>query len=301
MSIGESSLEAANKAPVSVCPGCGRELPEKFCPGCGEKKFDPHHLTLRHFFEQVVEVFTHADNRFFRSFRLLVTRPGFLTNEYMHGRRKAYLQPVQLFLVANLLFFLVQTFSVLEPLTTVLWAHTHAMPYQERAQRVVQQEISRRHVTLEEYSARFNAKEKTEAKTLVVFMVPCLALVLSLIYVFKDRPLVTHLVFSFHFYAFALLSLTVLGVLLTAFTFAWGDRLKQSTPGTPTYIPWLDLSIAIILGAFFMYYLFRSLRAVYASGRVVSFFLAGGIVVVVYKILTLYRIFLFFVTVHELA
>ncbi len=140
-----------------------------------KKKIDPDQLTLRHFFEQLVEVFTHADNRFFRSFKLLITRPGFLTNEYMNGRRKPYLQPVQLFLVANLLFFFVQTFSVLQPLTTALWLHTHNMPYQERAQKIVDEEIARQHLTLEEYSSRFNAKEETESKAWVIVMVPCLA------------------------------------------------------------------------------------------------------------------------------
>jgi len=295
----EAACDRAADSGIPSCPSCGRALQERFCPHCGEKKFDPDHLTLRHFFEQVVEVFTHADNRFFRSFKLLITRPGFLTNEYMNGRRKPYLQPVQLFLVANLLFFFVQTFSVLQPLTTALWLHTHNMPYQERAQKIVDEEISRQHLTLEEYSARFNAKEETESKAWVIVMVPCLAVVLALVYVRKHRVLVKHLVFSFHFHAFALLVLAAMGVLLSPIAFALSSPLRQSE--AQVYLPWVDRALTMVLGAVLIYYLYRSIRAVYSSGKAASFLLAWVFALAMFEILLLYRRFLFYVTVHALS
>ncbi len=303
MNVEERSLETGESTAtrsLTACPGCGQHLAENFCPRCGEKKFDPHQLTLRHFLEQTVEVFTHFDNRFFRSFKLLVSRPGFLTTEYIRGRRKAYLQPLQLFLVANLLFFFVQTFSPLQPLTTALWVHTHEMAYHDRAWKVVQEEISRQHLTLEEYSARFDAKEPTESKTLVIVMVPCLAAALAVIYVFKSRTLVRHLVFSFHFYAFALLVLTGMGLVLAPLAFVLGNAENPLT-GTQVYLPKVDLALTMILAAIIIYYLTRSLREVYASGWLTSFLLAWIMTRALFAILTLYRIFLFYVTVHALA
>ena len=305
MKVEERSLEVAGEgmanSSFTACPGCGQHLAENFCPRCGEKKFDPHQLTLRHFLEQTVEVFTHFDNRFFRSFKLLVSRPGFLTSEYMRGRRKAYLHPLQLFLVANLLFFFVQTFSLLQPLTTSLWVHTHDMAYHDRAWKVVQAETSRQHLTMEEYSARFDAKETTEAKTLVIVMVPCLAAALAVIYVLKNRTLVRHLVFSFHFYAFALLVLAGMGLVLAPLVLVLGNAAKKSLTGAQVYLPGVDLALTMILAAIIIYYLTRSLREVYASGWLTSFLLSWVMTLALFAILTLYRVFLFYVTVHALA
>ena len=35
----------------------------------------------------------------------LITQPGLLTDAYVRGRRKPYLAPLQVFLIANLVFF----------------------------------------------------------------------------------------------------------------------------------------------------------------------------------------------------
>jgi hypothetical protein len=301
-------LSAAEAEPMEIecdgmmaCPTCGRDLRGNFCADCGEKRFDAHHLTVKHLLEQVVEVFTHADNRFIRSVKLLITRPGFLTNEYIKGSRKPYLQPVQLFLVANLLFFLVQTFSVLAPLTTPLIAHVHGMPWSRQAQEKVQQELSRRHVTMEEYSVRFDIKEETEAKTLVIVMVPFFAAILAVIYFFHQRMLVKHLVFSFHFYAFALLVLTGIGLLASLAALVTSGTLRSAPIPEFVFIPRIDYALTAFVAGVCALYLFFSIRTVYENGRMISIVLASILVGVLFAILEFYRLFLFYVTVHALG
>ena len=61
------------------CPTCGARAPGKFCPACGEKRVDAADLSIRHFFTHALGEFFHFDSKIFRSFRLLFTRPGFLT------------------------------------------------------------------------------------------------------------------------------------------------------------------------------------------------------------------------------
>jgi len=45
------------------------------------------------------------DGRMWRTLAALVARPGFLTREYLNGRRKRYIRPARLFLVLYLLLF----------------------------------------------------------------------------------------------------------------------------------------------------------------------------------------------------
>ena len=47
----------------------------------------------------------HLDSRVWQTLRLLVTRPGQLTREFIAGRHQQYLPPFRLYLVISLFFF----------------------------------------------------------------------------------------------------------------------------------------------------------------------------------------------------
>jgi hypothetical protein len=53
----------------------------------------------------------HLDGKIFRSVRLLVTRPGFLTREIFRGRRASYISPIRLYLTASILSFALAAFG----------------------------------------------------------------------------------------------------------------------------------------------------------------------------------------------
>src|SRR5437016_1662576 len=94
--IEQPRLEEQGKA---ACPECGAELQGKYCHECGEKKPDRHDLQLKHFFHHGLHEITHLDSKIFRTLRALIVQPGFLTTEYMAGRRHRYFLPLRLFLV----------------------------------------------------------------------------------------------------------------------------------------------------------------------------------------------------------
>jgi len=48
----------------------------------------------------------HFDHQFFHTLKPLLFKPGFLTNEYMAGRRAQYLHPVKMYIFISLVFFL---------------------------------------------------------------------------------------------------------------------------------------------------------------------------------------------------
>lgn len=56
---------------------------------------------VRHFFEDI----THYDGKLWMTVKPLLVMPGFLTLEYLRGRRASYLHPVRMFIFLNFIFF----------------------------------------------------------------------------------------------------------------------------------------------------------------------------------------------------
>jgi len=97
-----STPAAAVAAP---CDNCGGSVAGRYCGNCGQRLEPPVH-SLWHFLTVAMEDLTHADTRLWRTLRALLFRPGFLTYEFLAGRRARYLPPVRLYLVLSVVFFL---------------------------------------------------------------------------------------------------------------------------------------------------------------------------------------------------
>jgi|GEM_PF-3953806 len=89
---------------VSRCPTCGASVDARYCGRCGERMLEPRDHSLAAFLGEAFSTLTTLGNRFWRTLRG-IPRPGFLTAEYMAGRRRPYLGPLQLFLVFGVVFF----------------------------------------------------------------------------------------------------------------------------------------------------------------------------------------------------
>lgn len=63
-----------------------------------------------HFFYDI----THFDSKFFETVKDLIFRPGFLSNEFIKGRRARYLHPVRMYVFTSAIFFLL-FFSLFKP------------------------------------------------------------------------------------------------------------------------------------------------------------------------------------------
>jgi len=90
-----------------TCASCGQTLAGPYCALCGERILDPESRTVRHFLTRTVpeEVFD-VDGKLWRTLRLLLLRPGFLSCEYAAGRRTLYLSPLRLLLTAIVVYAL---------------------------------------------------------------------------------------------------------------------------------------------------------------------------------------------------
>jgi Protein of unknown function (DUF3667) len=96
-----------------VCLNCGTETSGRYCPACGQENIEPKqtvwHL-VTHFFSDI----THFDGKFFSTVKDLFIKPGFLSKEYMIGRRASYLDPIRMYIFTSAFFFIV-FFSFVNP------------------------------------------------------------------------------------------------------------------------------------------------------------------------------------------
>jgi hypothetical protein len=89
-----------------TCLNCGAEITGRYCSACGQENIEPKqtvwHL-IHHFFSDV----THFDGKFFLTVKDLFAKPGFLSKEYMIGRRVSYLDPIRMYIFTSAIFFLI--------------------------------------------------------------------------------------------------------------------------------------------------------------------------------------------------
>jgi hypothetical protein len=88
------------------CLNCGATVQGRYCHACGQENIEPKETfwhMVTHFFYDI----THFDGSFFVTLKDLLFKPGFLSREYMLGRRKKYLHPVRMYVFTSAVFFLV--------------------------------------------------------------------------------------------------------------------------------------------------------------------------------------------------
>jgi hypothetical protein len=92
---------------MSRCPNCSSELAFEYCPRCGQRRIHPQDLSASHFGHELVDEIATLHERFktLRTLRQLLV-PGFLSAEFLAGRRQPYLTPFKVYLVCAAMFFL---------------------------------------------------------------------------------------------------------------------------------------------------------------------------------------------------
>jgi hypothetical protein len=91
-----------------ACPNCGRVMDEEYCPRCGQKRLHDGDLSLAHAWHHLFHEILHLDGRLLTTIKVLFTRPGQLSVDFLEGRRARHIHPIQLFLLFSTMFFLVQ-------------------------------------------------------------------------------------------------------------------------------------------------------------------------------------------------
>ena len=101
-------------APATHCRNCGAEVTWNYCPQCGQATklaLPPAFAFMR----DAAGRYIRLDGRLLRSLHALLVKPGFLTREYLAGRRRRYVQPARLFVALSIMLFAVLRFSAGTP------------------------------------------------------------------------------------------------------------------------------------------------------------------------------------------
>lgn len=241
--------------------------------------------SVLHFTREATEDLTHADSRLWRTILALLFKPGFLTREFIAGRRVKYLPPLRLYLVLSVVFFLVLGSEHHEPKAAILKtdngrtavtivppeevASIAAKPGetpQQRADRVCKPDydgpagdlivpfLTKGCRRMIEDGGRTVAEafRHNLPRAMFIFL-PALALVMKAMYRRPRRYYVEHLLFFVHDHAFAFLLLAVLSLATRLVPTSVGDGLSV--------LAWLYIA----------YYLFVSMRQVYGQSRLRTF------------------------------
>ena len=88
-----------------VCLNCGTKLTGEFCHHCGQKDI-PRRQTMGELFSNFISSFWSYEGKFFLTTKYLITKPGFLAEEYNVGRRESFYHPARMYVFISFVFFL---------------------------------------------------------------------------------------------------------------------------------------------------------------------------------------------------
>jgi hypothetical protein len=274
------------------CPACGAAATHSYCAACGERRLAKADLSVLALLLQVAESIIDVDGRVFRTFWALVLRPGELTLAYAEGRRKPYLAPFQLFLIANVAFFFLQSALGFHVLSNTFESHVRDQSYSAHAEALAERRLAAKGVDRAAYEPVFDAAVDVNAKAFVVLFVPACALLVWLMSLGSRRPGAVHWVFTLHFVAFFLIALGVLvpvvGWALSILVHAFGGSDRQ-----------VDAPVSWLLVALVAVYAFTAFGRVYRDA--IPWRAAKAVVlpfVLFFPVMRAYRFVVFLITLY---
>ena len=226
------------------CLNCNTALQGKFCHACGQKATSAS-VNLHDFVHEATHEFLHLDGKILNTLKLLVTKPGQLTVEFLGGRRARYISPLRVYLTFSVIFF---TLAALLPRGLDGAVKVKGGTGLKGDTQFERNLASGMNKAEKDADLIGNAVLKHLPKVMFVLM-PVFALVIRAFYRKQQRFYLPHLYYSVHFHAFAFLVMSV--------------YLLVNRAGVPK--PFAALLILTVIP-----YHFIALRRVYGGSRAMT-------------------------------
>lgn len=180
---------------TNTCKNCREALEGKFCHSCGEKVVEPNDFSLKTMAGQFVDGLFNIDSKGYQTFKNLLFKPGTLTSKYIAGVRKPFMKPIQVFFVTNVLFFLLLTQADILRIPAKYF-------FNSGRNLNIEAKMANSNLTALEVSQRYDNMSADLSKSLIILMVPILAMVLWFLYLKSHFLFGIHLIFAMHFLSF---------------------------------------------------------------------------------------------------
>src|SRR5688572_11245293 len=104
------SLPLEPTQPDKTCANCSTPMVGEYCYNCGQEEFTARAFSMKVFFSHMLDELFDMDSKAIKTVRYLITKPGFLTEEYWKGHIKRYLLPLKFYLFIAFVFYLMIVF-----------------------------------------------------------------------------------------------------------------------------------------------------------------------------------------------
>lgn len=210
---------------MTDCLNCGAPLQGAFCAACGQRAVPPN-PTVTELAGDAWQELSGYDGRIAATIRGLL-RPGYLTREYIAGRRARYLSPVRFYLIVSVVYFLAasaapESMTTRRPGTVAApggiqigitgSARGTSLSDEERTQLLANIDRAPALVrpllrAVVQDPAAFRGRVLTIMPRVFFALLPVFAMIVALFY--RGRRFPTSLVFAVHLHAFAFIAFTL--------------------------------------------------------------------------------------------
>jgi len=259
------------------CLNCGSTLQGKFCSNCGQENLEIHE-SFGHMMNHAISDYFHFDHQFFNTLKPLLFKPGFLTNEYMAGRRVKYLHPVKMYIFISIVYFLLafQHKETQQPVNIKFNASTEKqankqtnkanpdstyeqyqatqlkLPQNKRDGAILHWGTKKAYAYSKKYGKNslevFQEQVQHNIPKSMFVLMPLFALGLLIAFRKNKKFYVEHLIYSFHFHCFLFLFSSAIIIIAMLLPANW--------TALSYILPLLEIFFVLI-------YFYKSLRAVY--------------------------------------
>lgn len=263
------------------CNNCGATLSGQFCSACGQKIIEEKERKIGHFIYQFFGAAFFLEKNFLKDLWLLISAPGRLASDYRLGKRQSHMTPISLFLLINIIYFLMSPLSDLNlSLNDQMYQPLHG----SLARKLVDSKMKLNEMSFDDLQSKYNAQSTSLSKSLVIVNVPIMALLISLVFARKKHFFFgDHMVLAYHLLGFILLlsCLIILVFIPIQKTGILSDNI-------------LSASTRICMTVLGLGYFFFSVKNFYQASMIKSFLNTFLIILIFMVSHFLYRSILFF-------
>jgi hypothetical protein len=236
----------------AVCLNCGTPLHGRYCSACGQED-RPAAPTMKQVVGDAWEAITDLEGRILQSVGLLFFFPGFLTREYLEGRRVRWVSPMRLYLVISVVYFALVSFTG--------WSGNFDIEVRGETVAETQAELEARGFESEEDLERTaQIAVGTWIPRAMFLLVPLFAAMVAFARRPAGRSYPQHVVFALHMHA----------------AWFWGFALATAASAVADQST-LDSVLSALAIAYALWYLVVALRTVY-GGSLVSNVISGVVI-----------------------